>query len=89
MDVMDEIEGLLLRLVELLGVGKPRKRKPKRQSAPPRELTELERVQAHFAFLRDHAHVAAECRLNSVTDRIEWNEMRYDPATGEVRWSRW
>ena len=47
--------------------------KPKPAPPPPQEPTELEKVQAHFAFLRSgYGGTLAEGRLNSDTGQFEW-----------------
>ena len=51
------------------------KPKPKPAAAPTRELSELERVQRDFAFLREHGGILAEGKVNQ-WGGVDWRFRR-------------
>jgi hypothetical protein len=70
MNLDDLIERIADRVVDRL---KPApKPKPARPAPPPRELIELEKIQRHFEFLREHGGIVAEGRYDRATEQIDW-----------------
>lgn len=69
------LDRAIVSLRELLKREQPKPKQAKPPAMPARELTELEKIQRHFEFLREHGGILAEGRVNE-WGQVDWRFRR-------------